>query len=277
MPEIKHASFALFVADDTGSAGDTACKGRSSATAEESLQVVHVLYTAFKGLWEQFVYKAAGPQRLMCGEMPVLEMKGAGVPDADIASRELLLQTVTELQDIHIKVVAVEILQNKKNWRAHVQWCLYEEIALDDWVTMYHGTDEQALQGIIVHGVAGRYTHRRACGGGVYVSTSFKVAYNFAREKALGKTNTVVLVLRCHLGRIKTEDNCARGFEDFIDSANQVCNSKQIADTHHYLLAEDAQILCQYVIKTQTMDAPTRKHKLAKSGKDPASDKSPLK
>jgi len=204
-------------------------------------------------------------------------MKGAGVPDAGIASRELLLKTVTELEDIHIKVVAVDILQNRKNWRAHVQWCLYEEITLDDWVTMYHGTDEKALQSIIVHGMAGRYTHRRACGGGVYASTSFKATYSFAREKAFGKPNTVVLVLRCHLGRIKTEDNCARGLKDFIDSANKVCNSKQIADSHNYLLAEDAQILCQYVIKTQTMHAPTGKHKLVKSGKDPASGESSLR
>ena len=125
------------------------------------------------------------------------------MPDAGIASRELLLKTVTELEDIHIKVVAVDILQNRKNWRAHVQWYLYEDIALDDWVTMYHGTDEKALQSIIVHGMAGRYTHRRACGGGVYASTSFKAAYSFAREEALGKTNTVDLVLRWHLGRIR--------------------------------------------------------------------------
>ena len=104
----------------------------------------------------------------------------------------------------------------------------------------------------------------------MYVSTCFMTAYRFARAKAFGKTNTVVLVLRCHLGRIKTEDYCARGFEDFIDSENKSCNSKLMADTDHYLLAEDAQILCQYVIKTQTMHAPTDKHKLVESGKDPA-------
>ena len=164
MPKIKHASFALFDADVTGSVDDTVCKGHSRATAEETLQVVHVLYTAFKVLWQQYAYPKAGPQRLMCGGMPVLEMKGAGVSDAGIASRELLLKTVKELEDNNIKVVAVDILQNMKNWCDHVQWCLYEEIALEDWVTMYHGTDEQALDSIIVHGVAGRYTKRRACG-----------------------------------------------------------------------------------------------------------------
>jgi len=120
------------------------------------------------------------------------------------ASVEALVVLVEDLESINVKVIGVDMLQNSKKYRLNHAWTVIENIDFDSSVVLYHGTSLAFGQGAVVtEGLAGRKTTRQRFGEGIYLSSSFKIAMDFAKQHRNSDGSLVVLVVRCHLGKIK--------------------------------------------------------------------------
>ena len=167
----------------------------------------------------------------------------------------MITQIVEEIEDIHMKILSIEMFQNPKKYLLHQSWCKIEKIGSDEWVTLYHGTSEAAIvAGIEDEGLVGREVSRTVFGKGVYLTDNFNVASRFALEKSDDQRRAVVLVLRCNLGKIKEVDIHKHNHLDFLDEKGKRCNSKHVANMQYYIVAEDPQTYLEYSITFQEID-----------------------
>ena len=167
----------------------------------------------------------------------------------------MILKIVEELEDIHVKILKIEMFQNTKKYLLHQSWSKIERISSDQWVTLYHGTSEAAIVAGIEHeGLVGREVSRSVYGKGVYLTDNFNVASRFALEKCDDQRKAVVLVLRCNLGKIKEVDVHKHNHLDFLDEEGKHCNSKHVANMQYYIVAEDPQTYLEFSITFQEID-----------------------
>jgi hypothetical protein len=150
------------------------------------------------------------------------------------------------------------MFQNKKKFLMNHAWTVVENIKFDDTVVMYHGTSLAFSQGAVIsEGLAGRKTWRQRFGEGIYLSPSFKIATDFAKQHRNPDGSIVVLVVRCHLGKIKHVNKDNIDYEGFNNSEGDPCNSKFISSMNFYIVAEDTQLFCEYSIRFQIIDNVT--------------------
>jgi hypothetical protein len=283
-----HATFLLFSGNDLGKENSTQSHTQSRA---EVFLVVQVLHTAFHEMWRKYVHSTV-LEHTHCMSQDIADIRldmleayvvqgtvgtarqgVAGTDDSRRAepfqerspggdnvahvqqacAQHFLVKIVRELEAIKVRIAGVEMLQNVKSVVLNHAWCGYHGILPEDHKILYHGTTEQALDSIRAEGVCGRYSKPNASDGpGVYVTDVFETALRFSMESKGRNEPLVVLVLQCHLGKIK-EVSCGDA-HDFMDGAGDLYNTKHNAPFHHYVLAEDAQIVCQFALKLQVTD-----------------------
>jgi len=167
----------------------------------------------------------------------------------------MITQIVEELEDIHVKILSIEMFQNTKKYLLHQSWSKIEKLCIDEWVTLYHGTSEAAIvAGIEDEGLVGREVNRTVFGKGVYLTDNFNVASRFALEKCDDERRAVVLVLRCNLGKIKEVNIHKQDHLDFLDNEGKRCNSKHVQNMQYYIVAEDPQTYLEFSVTFQEID-----------------------
>ena len=277
------ASFVLYTGDDSDKENYTA----SCAKSAEALQVVGVLHAAFKYMWKKYAPNTLLTRTRIMSQVPTTASEnslvggvgGAGHPFAvrntgphmsslfqvrntasgdipaphDDGGRVLLVGIVRELEAINVRIMGVEMLQNTKSVVMNHAWCTHQGVPLEDYKILYHGTTERALRSIRAEGVCTRYCKANGSDGpGVYVTDFFEKALSLSMEKKDHDECVVVLVLRCHLGKIKevSRDDT----RDFVGIDGDVYNCKHSPSSKHHVIAEDSQIICQYALKIQVVD-----------------------
>ena len=179
-------------------------------------------------------------------------------------------QIVEELEKVRIKVIGVDMLQNRKSFAYHANFCKVEGLDPKDAITVYHGTSEFALNGglnprqvglnapqggIISGGLLQKKVKRTVFGEGIYTSTDFQVAKNFAMEyHNMDNSTAIVLVLSCHVGKIRYINKYSQNLDSFVDENGDMCSTKFVGSMNYHIVSDDHQLFVRYAVRFQQID-----------------------
>ena len=179
-------------------------------------------------------------------------------------------QIVEELEKVRIKVVGVDMFQNRKSLIYHDNFCKVEGLDPNDAITVYHGTSEMALNGglnprqvgqsapqggIISGGLLQKKVQRTVFGEGIYTSTDFQVANNFAMEyQNMDGSTAIVVVLSCHVGKIRYINKHSQKLDSFVDEHGDMCSTKFVGAMNYHIVSDDHQLFVRYAVRFQLID-----------------------
>ena len=162
--------------------------------------------------------------------------------------REMLKQLETKM----IQILEIEQLQNIQSFM--MQKTFVEANGLTEpYETVYHGTDESAIDGIVSEGLRAMYSKRSRFGRGTYVSRSFEVACGFANADQDGVRH--IIVVHCQIGSIK-QLGIGEATHDFYtmssDGKEKILNhTKEVGRENYLITGSDSQSICHALIKVQ--------------------------
>ena len=169
-------------------------------------------------------------------------------PKSDGVLREMLKQLETKM----IRILEIKQLQNIQSFMMQKTFVEANGIT-EPYETVYHGTDESAIDGIVSEGLRAMYSKRSRFGPGTYVSRSFEVACGFASADQDGVRH--IIVVHCQIGCIKQLE-VGEATHDFYtmssDGKEKILNhTKEVVSENYLIMGSDSQSICHAVIKVQ--------------------------
>jgi hypothetical protein len=167
-----------------------------------------------------------------------------------------LVQIVEELESINFKITGIDMIQNPKRLKYHYNFRCNEKIDESEVTTVYHGTSEKAMrEGILRDGLMITEAQRTMHGGGIYTTTSFAVARDYAMEwNKIDKSTAIVLVLSCYMGKIRTIHHGSVNSRSFVDESGKRCHTRYIASHNFHVISNESQLLARFAIRFQVID-----------------------
>ena len=172
-----------------------------------------------------------------------------------VVLREMLKQLDTKM----IRILEIEQLQNIQSFMMQKTF-VEANCITEPYETVYHGTDESAIHGIVSEGLRAMYSKRSRFGRGTYVSRSFEVACGFANADGDGVRH--IIVVHCQIGSIK-QLGINEATHDFYtmssDGKEKILNhTKEVGRENYLITGSDSQSVCHALIKVQDarFDAP---------------------
>ena len=168
-----------------------------------------------------------------------------------VVLREMLKQLDTKM----IRILEIEQLQNIQSFMMQKTF-VEANCITEPYETVYHGTDESAIHGIVSEGLRAMYSKRSRFGRGTYVSRSFEVACGFASADEDGVRH--IIVVHCQIGCIKQLD-VGETTHDFYtmssDGKEKILNhTKEVVSENYLIMGSDSQMICHALIKVQDAD-----------------------
>ena len=171
----------------------------------------------------------------------------------------VLREMLKQIENKMIRILEIEQLQNIQSFMMQKTFVEANGIT-EPYETVYHGTDESAIDGIVSEGLRAMYSKRSRFGRGTYVSRSFEVACGFANADGDGVRH--IIVVHCQIGSIK-QLGINEATHDFYtmssDGKEKILNhTKEVGRENYLITGSDSQSVCHALIKVQDarFDAP---------------------